>query len=173
MKSARKVDPMVWRGRWGPRSAPPTAICARPRRCKRMKAWWACCSATGRRQPGDRHQYAKSNNAVATLQALASPTTNLEYNVVTPCRILDTRKAGGRMTNQETRNFIASNPGGNFAAQGGTAHSDCGIPASPAAVVVNVTSALPNAKGYVTGGLRGNPPGRGDRRARGRPERLQ
>jgi hypothetical protein len=94
--------------------------------------------------------YAKSNNAVATMQALASPTTNLEYNMVTPCRILDTRKAGGRMASGETRNFVASIPGGNFAAQGGIADSDCGIPASPAAVVVNVTSALPNAKGYVT-----------------------
>jgi hypothetical protein len=151
VKSVRKVDAVVWARSMGPAFG--TADALNLRRAAKMETYEGMVGVLLGHRTSDSQvidAYAKSKNPVATLQALASPTTNLEYNMVTPCRILDTRKAGGRMTNGETRNFVASNPGGNFAAQGGIADSDCGIPASPAAVVVNVTSALPNAKGFVT-----------------------
>jgi len=41
------------------------------------------------------------------------------------------------MTAGSTRNWLASNPAGNFSAQGGSA-SNCGIPIKPAAVLANV-----------------------------------
>jgi hypothetical protein len=81
---------------------------------------------------------------------LGSPAADLVYNVLTPCRILDTRVTGGTILSGETRNFIAYNVGGDFTAQGGTAASDCGIPAYAAAVVVNITDVLPPQNNFIT-----------------------
>jgi hypothetical protein len=90
------------------------------------------------------------NGSTANLQALASPSSGLVYTVITPCRILDTRSAtGGRMTADSVQSFEDSRPGGNFTAQGGAA-TDCGIPADPAAVVLNVVSVRPDGPGFIT-----------------------
>jgi hypothetical protein len=89
------------------------------------------------------------NSSAATLAALASPASELVYTVITPCRIIDTRLAGGRLAADSTRDFEASRPGADFVSQGGDA-SDCGIPADPAAVVMNVVSVAPSGPGYVT-----------------------
>jgi hypothetical protein len=91
------------------------------------------------------------NGTTANLQALASPTSGLVYNIITPCRILDTREAagGGQFAADSMRSFEAARPGGSFASQGGSA-TDCGIPADPAAVVLNVVSAHPAGGGYLT-----------------------
>ena len=60
---------------------------------------------------------------------------------MTPCRIVDTRSgAGGTLVANDTRNWLAANPGGTFVAQGGSA-TNCGIPVKPAAVLVNLTVA--------------------------------
>lgn len=91
------------------------------------------------------------DSSAANLAALASPASDLVYNMIIPCRIIDTRVAGagGKIDAMTTRSFEASRPGGSFADQGGAA-TDCGIPADPAAVVMNVTVVNPEAKGYLT-----------------------
>jgi hypothetical protein len=95
--------------------------------------------------------FAKSKESLgATAYLLGSPAADLVYNVLTPCRILDTRVAGGKLILGTTRNFLGSNQGGNFAAQGGTAASDCGVPANAAAVVVNITDVKPVVNNFIT-----------------------
>src|SRR5512140_1672512 len=75
-------------------------------------------------------------NAVA--KALGDTADDLVYTPVTPCRILDPRSGGGgTVTAGAQRNWLASNPAGTFAAQGGSA-TNCGIPIKPAAVLANV-----------------------------------
>jgi hypothetical protein len=77
----------------------------------------------------------------ARTKALGSTTSDLTYTPVTPCRIVDTRNgAGGKLAGGDTRNWLASNPGGTFSGQGGSA-TNCGIPIIPSAVSVNITVA--------------------------------
>lgn len=66
---------------------------------------------------------------------------------VPPCRIADTRLAGGPILAGETRNILGT--AGDFAGQGGSA-SNCGLPADPAALMMNVTVVDPLAPGYLT-----------------------
>jgi hypothetical protein len=74
-------------------------------------------------------------------KALGDVGADVVYTPVTPCRIVDTRSgAGGTLLANDTRNWLAANPGGTFVAQGGSA-SNCGIPVKPAAVLVNLTVA--------------------------------
>jgi hypothetical protein len=76
-----------------------------------------------------------------TTKALGDVNADLTYNPVTPCRIVDTRSgAGGTLVAGDTRNWLAANPSGTFAAQGGSA-TNCAIPVKPAAVLVNLTVA--------------------------------
>ena len=77
----------------------------------------------------------------AATKALGDVRADLVYTPVTPCRIVDTRLgAGGILNLGDTRNWLASNPGGTFATQGGS-NSDCGIPVRPAAAMMNITIA--------------------------------
>lgn len=84
-----------------------------------------------------------------TAQLLGAPAADMVYNVLTPCRILDTRVVGGEILSGTTRDFIGFNPGADFTAQGGSA-TDCGIPAEAAAIVVNVTDVLPIVNNFIT-----------------------
>ena len=71
-------------------------------------------------------------------KALGDANDDLVYTPINPCRIVDTRSgAGGFLVNNTQRDWKASNPGGNFTFQGGSS-TDCGIPASPAAVLANL-----------------------------------
>ena len=91
------------------------------------------------------------------LQALAaktlgSTTNDLVYTPVTPCRIFDTRVAGGILGAGATRGFlaVAISAGTGFGFQGGSS-TDCnvaGIGAS--AVVLNVTAVTPANVGFAT-----------------------
>lgn len=77
---------------------------------------------------------------VAT-KVLGDTADDLVYTPVTPCRILDSRSAGGGvLLAGQVRNWLAANPAGNFSAQGGAA-TNCGIPVKPAAVMINFTIA--------------------------------
>jgi len=68
-----------------------------------------------------------------------NPAPELVYTAITPCRIIDSRfAAGGSPTAGSTRNWLATNPAGSFAGQGGSA-TNCGIPVKAAAVTVNIT----------------------------------
>jgi hypothetical protein len=80
---------------------------------------------------------------------LGSLSTDLVYTPVTPCRIIDTRNAGGVLAAGSIRGF--NGWGSNFATQGGAA-SNCGIPATTdtAAIVVNFTVVSPITAGYIT-----------------------
>jgi hypothetical protein len=79
---------------------------------------------------------------------LGDPPGDLVFTPLTPCRIVDTRVAGGPLANNGSRNFIAYSPTG-FAAQGGDG-SDCGLPADVAAIAVKITASHPVYNGYFT-----------------------
>lgn len=87
----------------------------------------------------------------ALTKALGSSAADLVYTPVTPCRILDTRTAGGTIGAGSSRDFNALvGSGGNFSSQGGSA-TDCGmVAAGQAAVVINLTAVTPTGPGYAT-----------------------
>jgi hypothetical protein len=81
--------------------------------------------------------------AIPLAPGLGDSGDNLVYTPVTPCRIIDTRLAGGPIPAGGQRAFRATGSG--FGGQGGVAGS-CGIPFGPAtAVVINFVSV--NASG--------------------------
>ncbi len=84
-------------------------------------------------------------------RALGSATSDLVYTPITPCRILDTRVAGGAIAGGFSRDFNAVvGGGGNFSSQGGSA-TDCGgVAAGQAAAVINVTAVTPTGAGFAT-----------------------
>src|SRR5215472_12159265 len=93
-------------------------------------------------------------SATASVLLPTSHSADLVFNPVVPCRILDTRLAGGPLPGGGSqRNFIAAET--NYSGQGGFA-GDCGIPFGPAtAVAVNLTVVNPAAGG--AGDLRAFP----------------
>jgi hypothetical protein len=91
---------------------------------------------------------ARSSSA-ATLAALASPASGLVYTMLQPCRIIDTRVINAKMDPDEEYDYEASRPGGNFTDQGGS-NTDCGVPADPSAVVMNVTVVSAEGSGFLT-----------------------
>jgi len=89
------------------------------------------------------------DSSQATLAALASPASGLVYTMIQPCRIIDTRVIDTKMDPNEEYDYEASRPGGNFTDQGGS-DTDCGMPADPAAVVMNVTVVAAEGSGFLT-----------------------
>ncbi|NLV54008.1 MAG: hypothetical protein GXY13_00195 [Acidimicrobiales bacterium] len=73
----------------------------------------------------------------------ASPTENA-FVPINPCRIADTRLAGGRMTSLQVRQFGMS---GNTSGQGGAA--SCGIPSVASGLELSVTAVDPAGSGYL------------------------
>jgi len=65
---------------------------------------------------------------VLTLTSISSQaaTDNLVYVAVDPCRVVDTRNAGGAITANTSRDFLASGTSAQLASQGGT--TDCPAP---------------------------------------------
>lgn len=76
-----------------------------------------------------------------------SETTGLGYFPLNPCRIVDTRLGGGAMRAGETRYFQAKDPT-QIEFQGGKV-GGCGVPASAAAVVLNITSTGQGGSGHL------------------------
>jgi hypothetical protein len=93
-----------------------------------------------------RMSMAKAQTEVAA-KALGSPSSDLVFTMVTPCRILDTRNAGGAIAGGTTRHFTSSLA--DSRPQGGS-RRDCGIPSDASAVVLNVIAVSPAAIGYLT-----------------------
>ncbi|MFZ5638501.1 MAG: hypothetical protein ACOY82_18135 [Pseudomonadota bacterium] len=87
----------------------------------------------------------------SVVKVLGSAASDLVYTPVTPCRILDTRVAGGTLAGGFTRDFNAVvGSGDNFSSQGGSA-TDCGVVAAgQAAVVINLTAVTPTGAGFAT-----------------------
>jgi hypothetical protein len=82
--------------------------------------------------------------------AVGDAASDLLFVPVTPCRVIDTRLAGGKMNVGEVRSFRIAGTAG-FEAQGGKA-GGCGIPlgaASPlaAAVAINIVAVQPEGSG--------------------------
>jgi hypothetical protein len=85
----------------------------------------------------------------ADMKALGSLNGDLTYTAISPCRIVDTRVAGGAIAANSTRSFKAVNSA-NFTAQGGSA-TDCGtLGLSASAVAMNVTVVNPVGGGFAT-----------------------
>ena len=64
-----------------------------------------------------------------------TPISGISYYTLAPCRVLDTRTAGGPLTSGTPRNFIITGV--------------CGVPADAKVVAVNLTSVTPPATGLV------------------------
>lgn len=85
-------------------------------------------------------------------KALGSTTGDLVFTAVTPCRIVDTRVAGGPISANSSRPFLglAVSAGANFTSQGGSA-TNCNVAAVGAsAIMVNVTAVTPSGAGFAT-----------------------
>ena len=68
------------------------------------------------------------------------------YIPLVPCRIVDTRIAGGKIVARTGRNYLVSGSSGDIVSQGGT--GDCGVPSDAQAVVLNITSNQPSNEGF-------------------------
>lgn len=87
----------------------------------------------------------------ARTKVLGDADRDLVFVPVTPCRIFDTRIAGGAIAAGTTRGFDVTAVS-NYSFQGG-AGSNCGgvgAAGSFAAVVVNLTTVTPSNQGYIT-----------------------
>ena len=65
-----------------------------------------------------------------------------------PCRVVDTRVAGGALAAGGSRGFQVAGSGVNFVAQGGTG-GGCGIPDGVGAAEISVTSVAPVGNGFL------------------------
>ncbi|HYN29944.1 MAG TPA: hypothetical protein VES95_08755 [Dermatophilaceae bacterium] len=95
--------------------------------------------------------------AASTARALASPAmaagSESTFFLVAPCRVLDTRVAGGRLT-AASRGFTAT---GSYGPQGGKP-GGCGIPSYATAVQLNLGAiSQSGTKGFVKGWASGTP----------------
>ncbi|WP_029138324.1 hypothetical protein [Nakamurella lactea] len=68
------------------------------------------------------------------------------YVPITPCRIVDTRKAVGKFNSTTTRNYYVTGTFG-FAPQGGKT-GGCGIPKGATAIAATLTAITPTHAGY-------------------------
>ena len=83
------------------------------------------------------------------VQSIGSLSSDLTYTPLPPCRIVDTRVAGGAIAANSTRSFKAINSA-NFTSQGGSA-TNCGtLGLSASAVALNITAVTPASSGYAT-----------------------
>jgi hypothetical protein len=79
------------------------------------------------------------------LNSLGDSQADLVYTPVTPCRIIDTRRAGGLIAPGAPRSFLVT--GTDYSDQGGSA-AGCGVPFGPTtAAVVNFVAVNPGGAG--------------------------
>ena len=78
---------------------------------------------------------------------------DLTFRPIQPCRILDTRNAGGPIAANTSRDFVAvfnASASGDYSAQGGSS-TNCGAALTGAtAVAINLTAVFPSTAGYAT-----------------------
>jgi hypothetical protein len=96
--------------------------------------------------PGDPGTGATASSA-RTVKDLGNGTTETKYIALTPCRIVDTRLAGGQIASNVSRSFHARGTSG-FVPQGGKS-GGCGVPTSATAIEVAVTSVDSTGDGYM------------------------
>ena len=78
---------------------------------------------------------------------LGGSAADLVYTPVTPCRIIDTRLAGGPIAAGANRDFLVSGTQ-NFETQGGNS-GGCGIPEGATAAMLNFVAVLPSGSGFL------------------------
>jgi len=89
---------------------------------------------------------APPSQGLVTTKALGDPNDDLAYTPINPCRIVDTRAAGGALSANIARTFVGFSS--NFATQGGSA-SNCAIPGGVAAIAMNVYAVNPAGLGFI------------------------
>ncbi|MBX3713320.1 MAG: hypothetical protein KF800_15270 [Lysobacter sp.] len=88
-------------------------------------------------------------SAMAGDKVLGALGNDLVYTPIQPCRIVDTRVAGGAIAANSTRSFVGINAS-NFTSQGGSA-TNCGtLGLSATALALNTTAVSPSIAGYAT-----------------------
>lgn len=85
--------------------------------------------------------------ADGTIAALGDSARDLVYTRIQPCRIVDTREAGGMLASATSRTFYAVGSAG-FDGQGGLA-GGCGIPTGATSVAMNVTVTAATGPGWL------------------------
>lgn len=91
----------------------------------------------------------KLATATVTPTLLGDITNDMVFTPVTPCRIVDTRLAGGAIAASTSRGFGVWGFS-NYSSQGGSA-TNCGLQSeTPKAAVLNVTVVSPTIAGYAT-----------------------
>lgn len=110
-------------------------------------------SASNSNKAPDLSKLASASAAKAASAALLGnlpASTETLFVPITPCRIADTRIAGGAIGNGNTRAFYVRGTTG-FSTQGGKV-GGCGVPASATGVTANVTiPSVSSGGGYMTG----------------------
>ncbi len=82
-------------------------------------------------------------------KALGGGTSELKFIPVTPCRLVDTRSAGGKFSPNQTRSYDVRGSGSTFAAQGGKS-GGCGIPDSGVfAIELTATAVAATGNGFL------------------------
>lgn len=89
-----------------------------------------------------------ASSAFNAFAQLGSASSDLVFTPITPCRIVDTRNAGGMISSKGTRVFNAW--AASYAAQGGNP-AGCGLPQTSdiAALTVNLVVIAPVAEGWI------------------------
>src|SRR5882724_127784 len=82
-----------------------------------------------------------------SLAAALDMTQESTYTPIEPCRIVDTRKAGGPLASRETRSFVAIGSNG-FESQGGRT-GGCGILPAASAIQATITSVGAVGNGFL------------------------
>ncbi|HEY3631804.1 MAG TPA: hypothetical protein VGL21_12925 [Jatrophihabitantaceae bacterium] len=92
-------------------------------------------------------QPANPHAAPAAPLAPIDSSTESKYTAITPCRIVDTRVAGGKLAANATRSWVVAGTT-LFVPQGGTS-GGCGVPSSATAVAASVTAVSASGNGYL------------------------
>ncbi len=150
VQEAYRTDPRRWAESMGPIFArtpvPVLRKAAESRSFAAMNdALLSVPSPAGTLSPG-----AHAAKSAPGTKVLGDPAQDLVYVPVTPCRILDTRIAGGPIAANSFRDFDLTDVV-RFAPQGGdTSNCNVGDKGSFAAAALNITVVTPNMAGYIT-----------------------
>lgn len=150
VQEAYRTDPRRWAESMGPVFArTPLPVLRKAAESRSFAAMndvlLSVPSPAGTLAPG-----ARAAKSTPGTKALGDPAQDLVYVPVTPCRILDTRIAGGPIAANSFRDFDLTDVV-RFAPQGGdTSNCNVGDKGSFAAAALNITVVTPNMAGYIT-----------------------
>ena len=98
-----------------------------------------------------------AGTTVAGLSSVRARAQDLQqaYTPVMPCRLIDSRLAGGALKPRVARNFRVT--GANFAPQGGSAKG-CGVPPEARAAMIHFVAVKPAGAGHLIAWAYTNPP---------------